>query len=418
MPSFVPLRLLLTIIARPRRVAAIRLAERVDAQLKELSKSNAVFRNPESGKRYRAGYRIMSDSSSDRGSSAAVLFATTGYLVSWIAADPTALDDATHIVLDEAHERSVDMDLLLLLVRRRLERERMTGVDSGLKVVIMSATLDVGLHGLYFERFFSRRPGIPDPLAPIDVTQRRYPVERIFLESLLTHPLTSEAFAAIDRDLQNAYVETYATPMEPWAAPGELQRTLSKFAVAVSGTTGSNYLAPHIDDEGLKLGVALAFHFGEIPFQKVLPGSIPFEEILGEPKKSTSILVFLPGENEILAFLESLEEAMTYYVDPTEWERIRTHVLHSSTAKEEQDKAFLPVDRSKGQVKIVLATNIAESSVTMPDAEYVIDFGLRRAMEFNAQRGMQQLSLGWSKLSKDSFFAPISHACLPPLRCL
>lgn len=67
------------VVAQPRRVAAVRLAERVDAQLKALSRIDPTnFRSPNTGKRFRAGYRIMSDATTDRNSSATVLFATTG----------------------------------------------------------------------------------------------------------------------------------------------------------------------------------------------------------------------------------------------------------------------------------------------------------------------------------------------------
>ncbi|KAI9012209.1 hypothetical protein DFJ74DRAFT_771616 [Hyaloraphidium curvatum] len=383
------------VVAQPRRVAAVRLAERVDAQLKELAKKDKRYKHPETGKRFTAGYRIMADSSTDRGSSASVLFATTGYLVSWIAADPSALDDATHVVLDEAHERSVDMDLLLLLVRRRLAADP----SSGFKLVIMSATLDVGLHGAYFSAFMPRpAPGAPDPAEPVEIAQRRYPVERIFLEQLLTHPLTSPIFDRPSRDLQMAYQDANGLAMEPWASREDMAQRLARFAMAVAGSSGSNYLPPGIDDGGFRLGVALALQFGRVPFQAYVPGELEGEEF---ELKSTSVLVFLPGENEILAFLEALEEGLSLYVDRSQWGRVRTHVLHSSTAREEQDRAFVPADKEKGEVKIVLATNIAESSITMPDAEYVIDYGLRRAMEFNANRGMQQLALSW--ISRASF---------------
>lgn len=289
------------------------------------------------------------------------------YLVSWIAADPSALDDTTHFVLDEAHERSVDMDLLLLLIKRRLAREPET---STFKVVIMSATLDVELHAKYFSEFVRTAAGSSlANLEPIDVTQRRYPVERIFLEHLLSHPTTEPAFKPPNPDLVKQYFDSYGYVVEPWASQEDLMQRSTRFHFAASGIAGATYLPPNIDDAGFRLGVALALEMGGINFQKVLPGSPLAQAPPLFPYKSTTIIVFLPGENEILAFLETLEEAMTYYVDQSEWTRIRTHVLHSSTAREEQDRAFVPADKEKGEVKIVLATNIAESSITMPDAE-------------------------------------------------
>lgn len=72
-----------------------------------------------------------------------ILFSTTGYLVQWLSKNPNVLEKCTHVVLDEAHERSVDMDLLALILRRGMR-------DAKFKLVIMSATLDVDVFSTYF----------------------------------------------------------------------------------------------------------------------------------------------------------------------------------------------------------------------------------------------------------------------------
>jgi ATP-dependent RNA helicase DHX57 len=69
------------------------------------------------GTQYSVGYRIMNEVKDNR---ANICFVTTGYLVNWIAKVPNALKHLTHLVLDEAHERSVDMDLLSLLLRKSI----------------------------------------------------------------------------------------------------------------------------------------------------------------------------------------------------------------------------------------------------------------------------------------------------------
>jgi ATP-dependent RNA helicase DHX36 len=91
------------------------------------------------------------------------------------------------------------------------------------------------------------------------------------------------------------------------------------------------------------------------------------------------VLVFLPGENEILEWKETFE----YLVGescPQVFGYVDLFILHSTVPQQEQHDAFQPCP--PGRLKIILATNIAESSITIPDAEVIIDFGLRRMMEY------------------------------------
>ena len=74
--------------------------------------------------------------------------------------------------------------------------------------------------------------------------------------------------------------------------------------------------------------------------------------------------------------------------------------LHSKINQEEQNKVFLECE--KGYRKIIISTNIAESSITVPDVRYVIDFGLSKELFFDANTNLQQLKLQWcSKASLD-----------------
>ena len=142
-------------VTQPRRLAAISLANRVGDQL---------------GDRDLVGYRL---GQGDRRETfdTKITFCTTGYLLQFLSFNPTSLKGFTHVILDEVHERSMDSDLLLLLLKLLLR------LHSHLKLVIMSATLQPQLFSDYFAQF--------DPeLEPLQVGNKRFPVKTVFLDEV------------------------------------------------------------------------------------------------------------------------------------------------------------------------------------------------------------------------------------------
>jgi len=69
--------------------------------------------------------------------------------------------------------------------------------------------------------------------------------------------------------------------------------------------------------------------------------------------------------------------------------------LHSSLNEEEQDKAFKSVQRMEGRRKVVVATNIAESSITIPDVKYIVDFLLTKEVYYDPSSKSESLQLQW-----------------------
>ena len=107
---------------------------------------------------------------------------TTGYLTRLLANHPERFDDCTHLIIDEVHERSVDTDILCLLCRRLMERNKK------IRLVLMSATLATKLYKEYFSV----------PSDPIHVGVRRFPIQQYFVEDLNQFHLPShEAKAAL-----------------------------------------------------------------------------------------------------------------------------------------------------------------------------------------------------------------------------
>ena len=99
-----------------------------------------------------------------------------------------------------------------------------------------------------------------------------------------------------------------------------------------------------------------------------------------DPELPKSVLVFLPGLAEIFQFMDYLRE---FYQNDFISKKLELIPLHSSLNEEEQDRAFKHVDKMQGKRKIIIATNIAESSITIPDVKYVIDFMLTKELHYD-----------------------------------
>ena len=135
------------LIAQPRRVAAISLAERVAAE-----RGEAVGET--------VGYSIRHEGVHSAASTR-LLFCTTGVILRRLQEDPS-LAGVSHVVVDEAHERTADGDFLLMVLRRLLRTR------DDLRVLLMSATLDATL----FSSYFGDAPTLTIPGRTFEVTRR------------------------------------------------------------------------------------------------------------------------------------------------------------------------------------------------------------------------------------------------------
>jgi ATP-dependent helicase HrpA len=259
---------------QPRRLAARALAARIAEEV-----SQPVGKS--------IGYKVrFADQVSE---STRVQLMTDGLLLAELAADPS-LSRYDTIIVDEAHERSLNVDLLLGVLKGLLVKRR------ELKVIITSATLDI-------ERVADFFGGAPI----VRVSGRSYPVEVRY------------------RD------------------PGEQ--------------------AEEVDLPSAVLGA--------------------FEEIASEPGQigDGDVLVFLPGEREIRDVGEVLERELKSRVDILP--------LYSRLAWDQQSKIF----QRGARRRVVLATNVAETSVTVPGIRAVIDTGLARISRYSARNRLQRLPI-------------------------
>jgi ATP-dependent RNA helicase DHX29 len=311
----------------PRRISAISLARRVSEELGERKNDLGTSRSL-------VGYAIRLESNTSK--ETRLVYATTGIVMRMLEAS-NDLKDITHIVLDEVHERTIDSDFLLIVLRKLMVRR------PDLKVVLMSATVDA-------ERFSKYLNGAP----VLNVPGRTFPVTVKYLEDAVE--LTG--FSVFDNGYQEKFTDLDEDPDVPDAELSEAAKAENtKLLKGYSGKTRTT--VSQIDEY-------------QIEFELVaqLIAKIATDQSLAMYSKA--ILVFLPGIGEIRQLNDML---LGHPLFSSGW---YIYPLHSTIASEDQEAAFLVPP--PGTRKIVLATNIAETGITIPDVTCVIDTGKHREM--------------------------------------
>jgi len=318
----------------PRRISAISLARRVSEELGEGRKDLGTPRSL-------VGFSIRLEANTSR--ETRLVFATTGIVMRMLEGS-NELKEITHLILDEVHERSIDSDFLLIVLKRLLLKRK------DLKVVLMSATVDA-------ERFSKYLGGAP----VLNVPGRTFPVQVKYLEDaveLTGFSVDKGAQKIVDLD------DDLAEPEPEVSSKPELIKELQNYSPRTRNTLAQ------MDEYRIELDLILQL----ISRIATDPTYVPF---------SKAILVFLPGIAEIRALNDLLLGDKHFAND---W---LVYPLHSTIATEEQEAAFLIPP--PGMRKIVLATNIAETGITIPDVTCVIDTGKHREMRFDERRQLSKL---------------------------
>lgn len=140
--------------------------------------------------------------------------------------------------------------------------------------------------------------------------------------------------------------------------------------------------APIISSEGKQYPVDVIYGRAAKPREKISERVVATIKSAVEENPDSSVLVFLPGEGEIRQTLAKLSDGL-----PASWNNIEVLPLFGSLSQEAQQYAIAP-----GPRKIVLATNIAETSLTIEGVDVVVDSGLVRVPAFDPSSGMTRLS--------------------------
>ena len=269
---------------QPRRVAALSVSKRVAEEL------NVEWGGP-------VGCKIRFDDRTSR--KTVIKFMTDGMLLAEVQSDPMLRAYDT-VILDEAHERSLNIDFLLGHLRN-LRHKR-----PELKIIVTSATIDTEA----FSKAFDDAP-------IVQVSGRTYPVEVIYA------PLDEFGSDAAEGDERSAKSE--------------------------------------------------ALHY--------IDGAVEAVERIVRESDSGDILVFMPAERDIRETTELL--------DGRRLPNTEVVPLFGRLSNAEQQRVFAPSQRRK----LILATNIAETSLTIPGIRYVVDTGLARISRYSPQARTRRLPI-------------------------
>ncbi|RCK64517.1 hypothetical protein Cantr_00371 [Candida viswanathii] len=293
------------ICTQPRRLSAVSLADRISKE-----------RTDKMGQE--TGYIIRGENKTSKNTR--ITFVTTGVLLRMLQSSKTngILENIGYILIDEVHERSVDADFLLILLKKMMK-----GFPK-LKIVLLSATISLET----FVNFFAK------PLTPLHIEGRTFPIEDYYLDTIL---------CSLNYKIQNSDGE-YVTPL-----------------------ADSHF-----------------FKSGNINYELIAKLASFIDRKLTKESNGGSILVFLPGVLEISQTIKQINKENLDFV---------TLPLHSGLTSSEQKLIFRTPP--KGKRKIVVSTNVAETSITIPDCVAVIDTGRSKNLFFDTKLNTTKLIENW-----------------------
>ncbi|RDK37471.1 P-loop containing nucleoside triphosphate hydrolase protein [Aspergillus phoenicis ATCC 13157] len=343
-------------VTQPRRVAAVSMAKRVGEELGEFSDQ--------------VSYQIRFESTAS--SKTAIKFMTDGILIREIAED-FSLSKYSVIVIDEAHERSVNTDILIGMVSRIVDlRKAMQEEDPSvkpLKLVVMSATLRIS--------DFTQNPNLfrqgPPPL--VQAQGRQYPVTIHF--SRRTHrDYVEEAFRKVSRGHRKLPPGGMLVFM---TGQNEIRQLSKRLKQAFKPTQRG---------EATQAKVQISANDAPLEAEDLEIGGTDLS-LAGnqEDDESDFEITGLDEPEEDEDEFDLGEEAMS--------STTRVHVLplYSQLPTKEQLRVFEPPP--EGSRLIVLATNVAETSLTIPGIKYVFDCGRAKEKQYDLATGVQKFQIEW-----------------------
>ena len=296
------------IVSEPRKIAAKNAAIRVAEEWNE----------PLGG---RVGYNVRFDKQLPE-KHGSIMYCTNGVLLRMLTIPSKIRTYFSHIILDEVHERSVEIDLLLLAAKTLLRE------NPDLRLVLMSGTIDCQVFQDYFSSF---------KVEVVTIEQEIYPIECCTLEQFVKLPADYLKFT------------------EPYS---------------------KDFVKSEL------------FDFNPVELKQE---SIPYEliayilnSVMSNPQFTGDVLIFLPGWEHIQTLFKMLEPI---YLP----KNIELLVMHSMIGQEQHDLVFARSTKRR----IILSTNIAESSITIESVNVVIDTLKEKKPVFEHDTRIRSFKLDW-----------------------
>ena len=332
------------LITQPRRIACINIANRINEEYKKLYSNKLINYNIDEDI---AGYHIKMENNYSTKNK--ILVKTTGvFLEELIHIDNSNIEKKyKYIIIDEIHERDINIDLCIALIKRLINLNILKS-----KIILMSATINSDK----FKNYFSLNNN-----AIIHISHNLN-IKTFFLNEII------DGLKLNNYKIQECYIDK---PVYN-----------EKLFYIVRKLIGHIYIS--------------------------------------SKHNLSDILIFCPGLNEILLLKKYIETIFRIDYDDSEniilesnnnktdtnnknsddrdeiekeiSKNIEIYILHSQINTEEQKNVF---NKTKKR-KIILATNIAESSLTFPNLDYIIDFCLIKQQNYDEETDVEKLELKWS----------------------
>jgi len=275
----------------------------------------------------------------------------------WLRGSPT-LQRVTHLIIDEIHERSVESDFLMTLCKKILPAR------PDLKLILMSATMDSNK----FSRYFNRCPSL-------NIPGFTFPVEQFYLEDVIEMTRYNKEFNDNSSGGgRGGYRNYYSKRGRDRAAQGlEYAELMQPFLRDIQGKYSRRTLEflehPSCEDLDMNLAAALVRH-------------------IHTKQDDGAILVFVPGWEQISKLSMLLDQKGEYALRSAQ-----ILPLHSLMPTVNQKAIF--AKPPMGIRKVVIATNIAETSITIEDVVYVVDCGKIKISNFDVNNNISTLQPEW-----------------------
>jgi ATP-dependent RNA helicase DHX37/DHR1 len=337
-------------VTQPRKVAAVSMSKRVGQELGNHSEKVA--------------YQIRFEGTANE--KTAIKFMTDGVLLREVSSD-IALRKYSAVIIDEAHERSVNTDILIGMLSRVVKlRQELADEDptvKPLKLVIMSATLRI-------DDLVKNPTLFPTPPPVLDVEGRQFPVTIHFARQT-KHDYVDELFKKITRGhkkLPPGGMLVFLTGHD------EISRLSKKLKQASGGWTSAALPKVRMSANDAPLEVE----------------DIEFGQTNDSTHDDFDELNFIDEDEED-------EEDKEFDIPDEEGGTgpLKMHILplYSLLPTREQMRVFEPPP--EGHRQIVIATNVAETSLTIPGTRYVFDCGRAKERRFDKESGVQSYEIGW-----------------------
>ena len=368
------------ICTQPRRIAATSVSLRVAYERGE-SLQDTV------------GYHVKGENFLPK-IGGSLTYCTTGILLQQLQREPDAvMDGISHLIIDEVHERDVLIDFLLILVKRTIKRRQAEG-KSVPKVVLMSATIDTDVFANYFTQDGST--GEPEKCPSLSVPGRTFPVKEMYLDEILE-----------DMSADGSWRSAFQAPGDTSAEYLDAERAFSQSASPgqagseAGGEAGGDVPAV-VEDRSVidwkkKRKWSPDGESSNNTNEKedsLVPIGLIASTIAHIAKTTTdgAILVFMPGIEEIDKVEDQLLNNSALNVDFRATEQYKIYKLHSSIP-DAQTAVFETLPQ--GCRKVIISTNIAETSITIPDVQHVVDSGKLRENQYDQVRRITALVCTW-----------------------